>query len=170
MNNYPTATLLFEDGSTFQGYSFGFPGSIAGEVVFTTGMVGYPESLTDPSFEGQILIFTYPLIGNYGVPPSLKKKGIEAYFESDRIHVRGVIVADYSAEHNHWNSTKNLGEWLNEYSIPALWGIDTRALTQRLREKGVMLGKIIIDDKDLSFEDPNARNLVAEVSVREKRV
>src|SRR3989344_6200539 len=183
--------LILEDCSIYQGYSFGHPISSAGEVVFTTGMVGYPESLTDPSFRGQILVCTYPLIGNYGVPSKEQQDGLLNHFESEKIHVQGLIVADYSSEPSHWNSTQSLGSWLSEEKIPALYGIDTRALTKQIREKGVMLGKIIIADDitsnlfgnlpshmssnlpsplsgDILFDDPNVRNLVAEVSTKEK--
>ncbi|HLC91174.1 MAG TPA: glutamine-hydrolyzing carbamoyl-phosphate synthase small subunit [Candidatus Nanoarchaeia archaeon] len=161
--------LILEDGSIYQGYSFGHPISSAGEVVFTTGMVGYPESLTDPSFQGQILVCTYPLIGNYGVPSKEQQDGLLKNFESEKIHVQGLIVADYSSEPSHWNSTQSLGSWLSEEKIPALYGIDTRALTKKIREKGVMLGKIVFDD-DIPLEDPNSRNVVAEVSISQKRV
>ncbi len=161
--------LVLHDGSVFEGTSFGYPVSSAGEVVFTTGMVGYPESLTDPSYCGQILICTYPLIGNYGVPPRSREDNISSYFESDHIQVRGLIVAEYSPQYSHWNSAQSLGQWLHDEHIPALCGIDTRALTKKLREYGVMLGKIIIGT-DPEFDNPNERNLVDEVSIKEKIV
>ncbi len=162
--------LVLEDGSSFPGESFGSHGSIAGEVVFTTGMVGYPESLTDPSYKGQILVCTYPLIGNYGVA-AREKFGVRSSqfavrsseFESDRIQISGLIVADYSEEFNHWAAASSLADWLSENNVPALTGIDTRALTKRLREKGVMLGKIVVD-RDVPLFDPNAMNLVSQVS------
>lgn len=156
----PEPRLILEDGSVFEGISFGFERSIVGEVVFNTGMVGYLESLTDPSYKGQILVLTYPLIGNYGVP-KLKES-----FESDRIQVSGLIVSDYSYEYSHWSAIKNLSQWLKEENIPALTGIDCRALTKRLREKGVMLGKIVFREDSLPFEDPNRRNLIKEVSIK----
>jgi len=158
--------LTLEDGSIYYGYSFGHEKSISGEVVFNTGMVGYYESLTDPSYRGQILTFTYPLIGNYGVPGDEIEDQLAKHFESDRIHVSALIVSDYSFYHSHWNAKKSLSQWLNEHKIPALFGIDTRALTKRLREKGTMLGKIVFD-KDVEFYDPSKTNLVKEVSIDE---
>ncbi len=156
--------LILQDGTIFEGYSFGYPHSSAGEVVFTTGMVGYPESLTDPSYRGQILVFTYPLIGNYGIPEDFVENNLSSHFESGKIQVQGVILTEYSEQYSHWNASKTLASWLEEEHIPALAGIDTRALTQKLREHGVMPGKIVIDN-DIPFDDPNVRNLVAEVSV-----
>lgn len=162
-----TGRLVLADGTEFTGISFGAERSISGEVVFNTGMAGYPEALTDPSYKGQILTFTYPLIGNYGVPPKDKDEmGIPKFFESDNIHVQGVLVNEYSEHYSHWNATRSLGDWLKEEGIPALTGIDTRALTKKIREHGVMLGKIIID-KDVSMYDPNEENLVAKVSTKE---
>src|SRR3989344_8995196 len=133
------ATLILEDKSEFQGYAFGKSNSAAGEVVFATGMVGYEQSLTDPSYAGQILTFTYPLIGNWGVPQ-------KEFLESEKIHVAGLIISDLTENPSHWQSTKTLDSWLREEDIPGIYGIDTRALTQKLREKGVMLGKIINSD------------------------
>jgi len=161
------AKLILEDGSTFQGYSFGAKRVVTGEVVFNTGMVGYPESLTDPSYRGQILVLTYPLIGNYGVPDDEKEDDISKHFESDKIQVQGLIVADYSETYSHWNAKKSLSEWLSEHNVPGIYGIDTRELTKKLRERGTMLGKIVYDNEDIEFEDPNNRNLVAEVSLKE---
>lgn len=159
--------LVLEDGSVFPGESFGFSRNVSGEVVFNTGMVGYPESLTDPSYRGQILTMTYPLIGNYGVPGGKKEENLLAYFESDRIQVEGLVVADYSRAYSHWNAEKSLSDWLQEHRVPALTGIDTRALTKKLREKGTMLGKLVFDEKETQLTDPNQRNLVAEVSISE---
>lgn len=159
--------LVLEDGSSFEGFSFGASRSINGEVVFNTGMVGYPESLTDPSYRGQILTLTYPLIGNYGVPGNEKEDGLLKYFESDNIQVQGLIISNLSKNYSHWNAKKSLSEWLNECNIPGIYGIDTRKLTKILREKGTMLGKIIYD-KDIELEDPNKRNLASEVSVKKK--
>lgn len=160
--------LILEDGSIYEGTSFGYDKSCAGEVVFTTGMVGYPESLTDPSYAGQILIFTYPLIGNYGIGDDSKDEfGVLKNFESGKVQVKGLIVSEYCKEPSHWNSAKPLKEWLIENKIPAISGIDTRELTTRIREKGVMPGKIVID-KDIDLEDPSKKNLVAEVSIKEK--
>lgn len=160
------AKLILQDGSIFYGYSFGALCSEAGEVVFNTGMVGYPENITDPSYHGQILVLTYPLIGNYGVPKPIRCNGVIKNFESNSIKIKGLVVSNYSYHHSHYTSIKSLGEWLEEEGIPAITGIDTRALTKRLREKGTMLGKIIINDHDIDFIDPNRRNLVAEVSVK----
>ena len=157
--------LILKDGSEFVGESFGASKSISGEVVFATGMVGYPEALTDPSFTGQILVLTYPLVGNYGVP----KKEL---WESDKIQVAGLIVCNYIDTHSHHAMQTTLGGWLKQQGVPALVVKDTRALTQKLRDEGVTLGKIIIDSKlarsqkNLKFEDPNKRNLVAEVSTK----
>ena len=169
MNRNRIGKLILEDGSVYSGYSFGNPTSSAGEVVFTTGMVGYPESLTDPSYRGQILVCTYPLIGNYGVPDGEIQDNLYKHFESDQIQVQGMIVSDYSENYSHWKGVKSLSTWLNEQKIPALYGIDTRAITKKLREHGVMLGKIVIE-QDLELEDFNTRNLAAEVSVKEKVV
>jgi len=161
------ARLELEDGSVYHGFSFGAQHTTAGEVVFNTSMVGYPETLTDPSYHGQILVLTYPLIGNYGVPGSDVVDGIERNFESDRIHVQGLIVSEYSSEYSHWNARRSLGEWLTQNGIPALSGIDTRALTKRLRDEGTMLGRILFFAEEQTFYDPNKTNLVAEVSRRE---
>jgi len=129
-------------------------------------MVGYPESLTDPSYKGQILVLTYPLIGNYGIPENEKENELLKYFESDKIQVKGLIISDYSDSYSHWNAKKSLSKWMKEYSIPGLFDIDTRELTKKLRKKGTMLGKIVYNDKDIPFEDPNKRNLVSEVSIK----
>jgi len=162
-----TGKLILEDGSIFEGQSFGATKSVAGEVVFSTGMVGYPESLTDPSYLGQILILTYPLIGNYGVPE-------KSYWESDGIKVSGLIVSNYIDTPSHIQSKprtvlvrgkQTLSAWLKSENIPALEISDTRFLTQKIRTKGTMLGKIIFD-KDIKFYDPNKENLVAKVSIR----
>lgn len=157
--------LILEDGTTFSGQSFGFRKSISGEVVFNTAMSGYPESLTDPSYRGQILVLTYPLIGNYGVPPQLREEGVLRFFESENIHIKALVVSEYSAEGSHWNAWKTLSQWLIENKIPAITGIDTRALTVHLRENGVMAGKIVFDD-EIDFEDTNKINLVDEVSTK----
>src|SRR5437773_2747785 len=145
-NGSVRGTLLLEDGSLFEGWGFGFPRSISGEVVFNTGMVGYPEALTDPSYRGQILVLTYPLIGNYGVPGQNFSNNLAVVFESDRIQIAGLIVSESSFSYSHWNATRSLSQWLHEEKVPALTGIDTRALTKYIREKGTMLGKILIGD------------------------
>lgn len=159
--------LLLKDGSVFEGRVFGFPKAAAGEVVFNTGMVGYPETLTDPSYKGQILALTYPLIGNYGVPANQIVNNLDVAFESDRIQIAGLVVSEESLNYNHWNAAKSLTRWLYEQKVPALSGIDTRALTKRLREKGTMLGKIHIGEEDIEFHDPNKENLISLVSVQE---
>ena len=165
-----TGKLILEDGTEMTGKVFGYEESIAGEVVFNTAMTGYPESLTDPSYRGQILVATFPLIGNYGVPNKDSENSMLTHYESDKIQISGFIVSDYSKEFSHWNAEKSLDEWMKEHRIPGLYDIDTRTLTKIIREKGVMLGKIVIDSKDVEFYDPNQKNLVAEVSVRERQV
>ena len=157
--------LVLEDGSVFQGCAFGYNKAVNGEVVFNTGMVGYPESLTDPSYRGQILVLTYPLIGNYGIPDYEKEDNLLKYFESEKIQVQGLIITDYSENYSHWNAKKSLSDWMKEYKIPGMYGIDTRELTKKLRKKGSLLGKILYDNEKIHFEDPNKRNLVAEVSI-----
>lgn len=160
--------LILEDGTTFSGFSFGAARSIAGEVVFNTAMTGYPESLTDPSYKGQILVSTFPLIGNYGVPSNAKDEhGLPLFLESDRIHVQALIVSDYSFNHSHWNAEKSLHDWLCEYDVPGVYGIDTRALTMILREKGSMLGKLVYQGEEPTWYNPNEDNLVAQVSTKE---
>ena len=154
--------LHLEDGSVFEGTSFGANGGVHGEVVFSTGMTGYVESLTDPSFAGQILVCTYPLIGNYGVPSPKD-------FESHRIWAAGLIVSEYAREYSHYDAKQSLSEWLKASGVPAIEGIDTRALTKKLRERGVMLGAIAAQ-APMDFQDPNRENLVAKVSIKEKRV
>jgi carbamoyl-phosphate synthase small subunit len=168
-SNEKLIKLVLEDGSVFEGFSFGAKKTVNGEVVFNTGMVGYPESLTDPSYRGQILTLTYPLIGNYGVPGKEKEDGLLKYFESDNIQVQGLIISNLSRNYSHWNAKKSLSEWLTEHDVPGIYGIDTRKLTKILREKGTMLGKIVYD-KDIELEDPNKRNLAAEISVKKKIV
>ena len=139
--------LYLADGSEpITGHSFGASKAMSGEVVFNTGMVGYPEALTDPSYRGQILVLTYPLIGNYGVPDEsiLDEHGLPLYFESKEIHIAGLVVSQYSWEHSHWAAQKSLSQWLQESGIPAIYGVDTRALTKKLREFGSILGKLVI--------------------------
>lgn len=141
-------TLLLEDGTTFHGQSFGYESPVAGEVVFNTAMMGYPESLTDPSYAGQIMTLTYPMVGNYGVPPcTVGENGISDFMESDKIHATAIIVSDYSIEYSHWNAKESLAQWLKREKIAGVTGIDTRQLTKTLREHGVMMGKILFDDQ-----------------------
>ncbi len=168
MSEQKKAKLVLEDGTILEGVSFGAERSVAGEVVFNTAMTGYPESLTDPSYAGQILVSTFPLIGNYGVPGDERdENGIPMFHESDKIHITGMIVSDYSVEHSHWNAKKSLGDWLKEYGVPGITGIDTRMLTKKIREKGAMLGKIVFEGEDVELHDPNKDNLVAQVSCKE---
>ena len=141
-------TLILDDGSRFHGKSFGYEKPVAGEVVFNTAMTGYPESLTDPSYAGQLMTLTYPLIGNYGVPPfTFDSNGLPVFMESDKIHADAIIVSDYSEEYSHWNAVESLAEWLKREKVPGITGIDTRELTKVLREHGVMMGKIVFDDE-----------------------
>jgi carbamoyl-phosphate synthase small subunit len=170
--------LVLEDGAIFEGRSFGAPIPTAGEVVFTTGMVGYPEALTDPSYRGQILTFTYPSLGNYGVPadPATEPDADgqspmpDRPFESGRIHASGVIAASYSEDYSHHTAVRSLGDWLREQGVPGLTGIDTRALTKRIRVHGALLGRLEIGGRPApAFVDPNRRNLAAEVSTRTVR-
>ena len=164
-----TVTLVLEDGHTFHGTSFGYEKAVTGEVVFNTAMMGYPESLTDPSYSGQILVMTFPLVGNYGVPSAQEEaNGLSSYYESDHIHVRALVVSDYSEEYSHWNANRSLADWLKEEQIVGIEGIDTRELTKVLREHGSMVGKIVFDNgEDIPFENPNLVNQVAIVSTRE---
>lgn len=164
------ARLILEDGSCFEGELFGAAQAAAGEVVFNTGMVGYAEAMTDPSYRGQLLTFTFPLIGNYGIPNNGKlewadcdgeQKGL---FQSRQIQVAGVILSRLSREFSHWSATQSLESWMQGQGISGLSGVDTRALTKKLRTRGSMLGKIVSDGNDVEWNDPNGRNLVAEVS------
>lgn len=193
--------LELQDGTTFQGQSFGADNSIAGELVFQTGLVGYPESLTDPSYRGQILVITFPLVGNYGVPSRLEMDSsiadMPAYFESNQIQVAGLVIASYSGEDfSHFLAVSSLGTWLKEQGVPAMHGVDTRALTKRIREEGSMLGRLRIEKnlksngvvhlpakitgiqhqpiqsdwrdttKPVDWFDPNIRNLVADGEIK----
>ncbi|KAL1971941.1 hypothetical protein VTN31DRAFT_2029 [Thermomyces dupontii] len=188
-------TLELEDGTIYQGYNFGAEKSAAGELVFQTGLVGYPESITDPSYRGQILVITFPLVGNYGVPPRDAMdellKDLPKHFESTQIHIAALVVATYSGEdYEHYLAQSSLGSWLKEQGVPGIYAVDTRSLTKRIREKGSMLGRLLLQKSQLpngtvtngtpgewreSFEDiewvdPSKINLVAEVSIRERRL
>ena len=181
--------LQLQDGTTYQGTSFGAKKSIAGELVFQTGMVGYPESITDPSYRGQILVVTFPLVGNYGVPSrdtlDQNLEGLPAHFESSQVHVAGLVVASYAGEdYSHYLATSSLGTWLKEQNVPAMYGVDTRALTKIIRQDEITLGKMLAegqqrsimtnghtdysvrmdeaDYEDIDFSDPNEKNLVAD--------
>jgi carbamoyl-phosphate synthase small subunit len=160
------ASLVLEDGRVFEGEVFGAARPAAGEVVFNTGMAGYPESLTDPSYAGQILVLTYPLVGNYGVPPRPATGSLDGPFESDRVQAAGLIVSTLCEEPSHWSSTRGLGAWLRDENVPGIQGIPTRTLTKILREKGTMLGKIVLPGRDTEFVDPDTINLVERVSVK----
>lgn len=137
--------LILENGMVFKGQSFGAERPSSGEVVFSTAMAGYPESLTDPSFKGQILLLTYPIIGNYGVPANSETNGVSDFFESNRIHASGLVVQDYTPQYSHWNAVGSLGNWLKDENVPGIFGIDTRKLTKIIRENGSLLGRIEID-------------------------
>ncbi len=163
------ASLKLENGMEFHGYSFGYEGACSGEVVFSTAMAGYPESLTDPSYEGQILCLTYPIVGAYGVPAEgLDANGLSEYLESEKIHVKGLVVTDYSENFSHWNAVKSLGQWLQEQKIPAICGIDTRELTKVLRDKGSMQGVIRVEGQAAETAAAT-ENPVAEVACTEVR-
>ncbi|OQE27643.1 hypothetical protein PENSTE_c004G07954 [Penicillium steckii] len=186
--------LELQDGTVYHGYNFGAEKSISGELVFQTGMVGYPESITDPSYRGQILVVTFPLVGNYGVPSREQIDELlqlPTYFESSQIHVAALVVATYAGEDfSHFLAASSLGQWLKESGVPAMHGVDTRALTKRLRQTGSMLGRMLLQKTDVTKEvassadvatwkshfeeiewvDPNTKNLVAEVSIREPKL
>lgn len=140
-------SLILSDGTVFHGRSFGYEKPVAGEVVFNTAMTGYPESLTDPSYAGQLMTLTYPLVGNYGVPPfTIEANGLATFMESEKIHAEAIIVSDYSENYSHWNAVESLADWLKREQVPGITGIDTRELTKVLREHGVMMGRIVFDD------------------------
>ena len=163
-------TLQLQDGTEFHGKSFGYDKPVAGEVVFNTAMMGYPESLTDPSYAGQLMVLTYPLVGNYGVPPfSFEENGLPTFMESDKIYASAIIVADYSEKYSHWNAKESLAEWLKREQVPGITGIDTRELTKVLREHGVMMGKILFDDEPDNIPEAHYEgvNFVDQVSVKE---
>src|SRR3989344_9708942 len=167
-----TALLILEDNTVFRGILFGADVETSGEVVFNTGMTGYNETLTDPSYKGQIVTLTYPLIGNYGVPKLKVKNHLSNLFESDKIHIQALIVNNYSYDYSHWNADLTLDKWLKKEGIPGITGIDTRMLTKKLREKGTMLGRIVIGSKPKKFIkknvfNPDKVNVVKLVSVEE---
>lgn len=166
MHELKKARLVLEDGTVYEGTSFGYEKSVSGEVVFYTAMTGYPESLTDPSYKGQILVPTYPMIGNYGVPVDDERDGISKFFESDKIHCKALVISDYSSRYSHWNSQKSLGDWLKEQQIPGLFGIDTRALTQKLRDHGACWGKYYLVMKIYLFMTRTKTISLPEVSTK----
>ena len=166
------AKLILSDGTVFYGRSFGYETETVGEVVFNTAMTGYPESLTDPSYAGQILVTTFPLIGNYGVPDTgMGSDGLPLFMESDRIHPKALVVADYSEQYSHWNAKESLASWLKREKIPAITGIDTRRLTKVLREHGVMMGQVVIEgaamESQQTEQDYGSVNWVEKVSCKE---
>jgi carbamoyl-phosphate synthase/aspartate carbamoyltransferase len=184
-NTEKKMALELEDGTVYQGYSFGAEKSVAGELVFQTGMVGYPESITDPSYRGQILVITFPLVGNYGVPSREAMdevlKELPKHFESSQIHIAALVVASYCGEdYSHFLAQSSLGQWLKEQNVPAIYGVDTRSLTKRIREEGSMLGRLLLESsqvpngteitslaewkqhfEEIEWVDPNKKNLVA---------
>ncbi|MCF0159805.1 MAG: carbamoyl-phosphate synthase (glutamine-hydrolyzing) small subunit, partial [Bacteroidaceae bacterium] len=163
-------SLVLDDGTQFHGESFGYEKTVAGEVVFNTAMSGYPESLTDPSYAGQLMALTFPLVGNYGVPAfSLEENGIPTFMESNRIWAEAIIVSDYSTEYSHWNANESLADWLKREHVPGITGIDTRELTKVLREHGVMMGKILFDDEpdNIPYAHYEGVNFVDKVSCKE---
>lgn len=167
------ATLTIRDGPVFHGKSFGANANISGEAVFTTGMVGYPESMTDPSYRGQILVFTQPLIGNYGVPSGRARDALNLlkYFESPHIQCKGIVVSNAAMEYSHWTAVESLGDWCKREGVAAITDVDTRAIVQFLRERGSSLARVTIGeeydaDEDDAFVDPEAINLVHKVSTK----
>lgn len=169
------AALRLKTGQMFQGESFGAPRTITGETVFTTSLVGYPESMTDPSYRGQILVFTQPLVGNYGVPSNVRDEfGLLKYFESEQIQVSGIVVSDYAQQYSHWNAVESLASWCARNEVPAITGVDTRALVHVLRGQGSTLGQLAVGEQDvkanvetITWADPNTENLVAQASIKE---
>ncbi len=175
------AVLVLEDGALFNGYGFGATQKTTGEVVFSTSMVGYPEALTDPSYKGQILTLTYPLVGNYGVPPYDLNLGLPLYFESERIQVQALVIHELCEQPYHWASTRTLDKWLMDEGIPGIYGVDTRQLTKKLRIHGVMLGILQVCEtgeepnidgllqEAKNIPDPNLTDLVKQVTVKEPK-
>ena len=170
--SFERATFTIKDGPIFHGKSFGAKANVSGEAVFTTSLVGYPESMTDPSYRGQILVFTQPLIGNYGVPSSVRDEyGLLKYFESPNIQACAIVVADVALQYSHWTAVESLAQWCAREGVPAITGVDTRAIVTHLRESGSSLGKITIGeeydaDEDEAYEDPASVNLVKRVSTK----
>ena len=169
---HPPLTAPFQDGPVFHGTAYGANSNISGEAVFTTSLVGYPESMTDPSYRGQILVFTQPLIGNYGVPSNERDEyNLLKYFESPHIQCAGVVVADVAEKYSHWTAVESLSEWCAREGVPVISGVDTRAIVTHLREQGSSLARISVGDEydadeDEGFVDPGAINLVKRVSTK----
>jgi len=162
--------LVLEDGQEFIGKHFGYAGSAAGEIVFNTAMTGYPESLTDPSYKGQILVATYPLIGNYGVPNRKTENKLMAFYESGKIHIEALVISEYSQAYSHWNAHESLNDWMIENKIPGIYGVDTRKLTQIIRDNGSMKAKIVFEEIDIPFVDTGSINWVEKVSITKKEI
>ncbi|KAI9296608.1 small subunit of carbamoyl-phosphate synthase [Neoconidiobolus thromboides FSU 785] len=160
--------LKLKSGQLFKGLSFGAEKECSGEAVFTTSTVGYPESMTDPSFRGQILVFTQPLIGNYGAPNTTRDEfNLLKYYESEKIQVEGIIVNDYATQYSHWNAIESLGAWCKRNNVPAISNVDTRMVVKLLRDQGSTLASMQFDkEKESEYKDPNLRNLVDEVSTK----
>jgi len=168
MNGQKKVKLILEDGTEFHGYSFGYEEAVSGELVFNTAMTGYPESLTDPSYRGQIIVSTFPLTGNYGVPGTQSEQDILKNFESDKIHAKAIITSYYSETYSHWNARTSLADWLKQHKVPGIYGIDTRELTIKLREEGAQLARIEFSENDSKvFYNPDEDHLVKQVSVPE---
>lgn len=162
-------TLILDDGTQFKGRSFGYEKSVVGEVVFNTAMTGYPESLTDPSYAGQLMALTYPLVGNYGVPPlDCGKNGLPTFVESEKIHPEAIIVSDYSESYSHWNANESLANWLKREQVPGVTGIDTRELTKVLREHGVMMGRLVFEGEENAAEATAVQPGYSEVNYVDK--
>ena len=159
--------LYLQDGSEFEGVCVGAKKSVSGEIVFQTGMTAYVEALTDPSYAGQILVLTYPLIGNYGVPSrEVDQHGLLKFFESSRVQVAGVVVSTVSEHFSHCTAVQSFSDWLEKEGVPCMTGVDTRSLTKQLREHGTLLCKLVLENEDpssLPWIDPNSKNLVKEV-------
>ncbi|KAF2456506.1 carbamoyl-phosphate synthase subunit arginine-specific small [Lineolata rhizophorae] len=170
--SHERATFTIKDGPIYSGKSFGAKSNISGEAVFTTSLVGYPESMTDPSYRGQILVFTQPLIGNYGVPSSTRDDyGLLRFFESPNIQAAGIVVADVAENPSHWTAVESLGQWCAREGVPAISGVDTRAIVTFLREQGSSLARLTIGeeydaDEDEAYIDPEGINLVRKVSTK----
>lgn len=166
------ATFTIRDGPIFHGKSFGAKTNMSGEAVFTTSLVGYPESLSDPSYRGQILVFTQPLIGNYGVPSAERDQhGLLKYFESPHLQAAGVVVADVAEKYSHWTAVESLGDWCARQGVPAISGVDTREIVTYLREQGSSLARLTVGeeydaDEDEAFVDPEQIHLVRQVSTK----
>ncbi|ABX12982.1 glutamine-hydrolyzing carbamoyl-phosphate synthase small subunit [Nitrosopumilus maritimus] len=174
--------LIFDDGTVLDGEGFGYSTTVFGEIVFNTGMVGYTEALTDPSYKGQILTLTYPLVGNYGVPdPEVKDDdGIPKYFEANEIQARGLVIHELSHTASHWNLSMTLDEWMYNEKIPGIAEIDTRALTKKLRTSGVMMAALVVSDTEIDVEavkkqlseatNYNSEQFMDAVSTKEEKV